>query len=69
MIRARAVTLAPLACLLAAPSAADARGRRFVALSPFTANTLASVGVRPVGIANTLGGDDRFFAACTASSG
>jgi iron complex transport system substrate-binding protein len=45
------------ALLLAAPAAA---ADRFVALSPFTANTLADVGVRPVGIANTLGGSDRW---------
>ncbi|HZO37091.1 MAG TPA: ABC transporter substrate-binding protein [Solirubrobacteraceae bacterium] len=32
---------------------------RIVALSPFTANTLAALGVTPIGIGQTLGGHDR----------
>ena len=41
-----------------------ARGRRapkrIVALTPFTANTLAALGVKPVAIGETLGGRERF---------
>lgn len=44
-----------------------AAAERFVAPAP-TANTLADVGVKPVGIANTLGGSDRFSAKPVASS-
>ena len=33
---------------------------RIAALTPFTANTLAELGVRPVAIGQTLGGHDRF---------
>ena len=54
---ALAVTVVVLGAAAAAPAAAP---RRLVALSPFTANTLADLGVRPVGIGNTLGGTDRF---------
>ncbi len=54
---ALAVTVFVLGAAAAAPAAAP---RRLVALSPFTANTLADLGVRPVGIGNTLGGTDRF---------
>ncbi|WP_205697235.1 ABC transporter substrate-binding protein [Conexibacter sp. SYSU D00693] len=39
--------------------AADAAPKRIAALTPFTANTLADLGVRPVGIGMTLGGNDR----------
>lgn len=48
-----------LALLIAAP-AAQAAPKRIVALTPFAANTLAGLGVTPVGIGNTLGGDKRF---------
>ena len=54
---ALAVTVLVLGAAAAAPAAAP---RRLVALSPFTANTLADLGVRPVGIGRTLGGNDRF---------
>lgn len=48
-----------LAALVAAP-AAQAAPKRIVALTPFAANTLAGLGVTPVGIGDTLGGDKRF---------
>lgn len=47
------------AVLVAAP-AAQAAPKRIVALTPFAANTLAGLGVKPVGIGDTLGGDKRF---------
>ena len=49
-----AVLLAALA--VAAPTTAQAAPKRIVALTPFTANTLAGLGVRPVAIGQTLGG-------------
>lgn len=54
-----ACVLVALAAGLGAGPAAAAPPRRVVALTPFTANTLASLGVRPVGIGQTLGGHDR----------
>jgi iron complex transport system substrate-binding protein len=48
-----------LTALIAAP-AAQAAPKRIVALTPFAANTLAGLGVTPVGIGDTLGGDKRF---------
>jgi len=47
------------AVLVAAPIA-QAAPKRIVALTPFAANTLAGLGVKPVGIGDTLGGDKRF---------
>jgi iron complex transport system substrate-binding protein len=44
----------------AAPAAA---APRVAALTPFTANTLAALGVRPVGVGQTLGGGDRLAAS------
>lgn len=41
------------------PSPAAAAAPRVAALTPFTANTLASIGVRPVAIGQQLGGRDR----------
>jgi iron complex transport system substrate-binding protein len=59
MRRASKVVLgALLAVALLAPSA-QAAPKRIVALTPFTANTLAGIGVEPVGIGQTLGGKDR----------
>jgi len=65
--RARARLLAPalllalLACLWAsAASASAAVPKRIVALTPFAANTLAKLGVTPVGIGQTVGGNERF---------
>jgi iron complex transport system substrate-binding protein len=54
--------LALLACIaLAAPTAGQAAPpKRVVALTPFAANTLAKLGVTPVGIGQTLGGAERF---------
>jgi iron complex transport system substrate-binding protein len=53
-----AVAAAALAALaLGAP--AQAAPKRIAALTPFTANTLAELGVRPVAIGQTLGGHDR----------
>lgn len=54
--------LALLACVaLAAPAASQAAPpKRVVALTPFAANTLAKLGVAPVGIGQTLGGAERF---------
>ncbi len=46
--------------LLAAAPAAQAAPKRIVALTPFAANTLAGLGVKPVGISTTLGGDKRY---------
>jgi iron complex transport system substrate-binding protein len=46
--------------ILAAVPAAQAAPKRIVALTPFAANTLAGLGVKPVGIGDTLGGDKRF---------
>lgn len=44
--------------LVVAP--AQAAPKRIVALTPFAANTLAGLGVRPVAIGETLGGKERF---------
>ncbi len=53
------VALVLLALALPAASSA-APPKRIVALTPFAANTLARLGVRPVGIGQTLGGAERF---------
>lgn len=46
--------------LAAAPTAAQAKTyKRVAALTPFAANTLAAVGVKPVAVGQTLGGHDR----------
>lgn len=46
---------------LAGPAAAQAAApKRIVALTPFAANTLVKLGVKPVGIGQTLGGQERF---------
>jgi iron complex transport system substrate-binding protein len=47
------------ALALAGTTAAQAAPQRIAALTPFTANTLAELGVRPVAIGQTLGGQDR----------
>jgi iron complex transport system substrate-binding protein len=52
--------LLALAIVLAAAAPAHAAPDRVVALTPFTANTLARVGVQPVGVGHVLGGADRF---------
>jgi ABC-type Fe3+-hydroxamate transport system substrate-binding protein len=61
----RLAALGALLLLLAAPSAASAAGKgadqqRIVALTPFAANTLAELGVTPVGVGQTLGGRERY---------
>ena len=38
---------------------ATAAPKRIVALTPFGANTLVKLGVKPVGVGQTLGGADR----------
>jgi len=48
---------------LAAAASASAAPRRVVALTPFTANTLADVGVRPIAVGQTVGGTERFAPA------
>jgi iron complex transport system substrate-binding protein len=55
--RAAVLALVMLAATLAVPAGADAP-KRIVALSPFSANTLATLGVRPIAIGQTLGGDE-----------
>ena len=60
----KVATLAVLALVLvlAALGGANAQAapQRIVALTPFAANTLAKLGVRPVAIGETLGGAERF---------
>lgn len=41
-------------------TAAPATPKRIVALTPFAANTLVKLGVRPVAIGQTVGGNERF---------
>jgi iron complex transport system substrate-binding protein len=55
------IVVALLAVALALPTAAQAAPpKRIVALTPFAANTLAKLGVKPVAIGETLGGSERF---------
>lgn len=62
----RRLLVAALCVALLAPAAAGAaQGKpnskqRIVALTPFSANTLARLGVTPIGIGQTLGGNERF---------
>lgn len=50
-----------VAALLPTPAAsAQTPPKRIVALTPFAANTLVKLGVEPVGIGQTLGGQERF---------
>jgi iron complex transport system substrate-binding protein len=51
--------LTALAAFAIAVAPAQAAPKRVAALTPFTANTLAELGVRPVAIGQTLGGHDR----------
>lgn len=47
--------------VLALPATSSAAApKRIVALTPFAANTLAKLGVTPIGIGQTLGGNERF---------
>jgi iron complex transport system substrate-binding protein len=59
--RSLPAALAVLAVALM-PGAAQAAPKRIAALTPFTANTLAALGVRPVAVGQTLGGHDRLDA-------
>jgi len=54
-------TAAAVGAVVAAPAprSAASPSPRVVALTPFTANTLAAIGVRPVAIGQQLGGHDR----------
>ena len=68
MSRSRPAALLALAAVLAvvgvvAPAAPAKPYKRVAALTPFTANTLAALGVRPVAIGQTLGGHDRIAAS------
>jgi iron complex transport system substrate-binding protein len=57
----RRALLAALLCAALLPASAHAEApKRIVALTPFSANTLAKFGVVPVGIGQTLGGQERF---------
>jgi iron complex transport system substrate-binding protein len=58
----RAALILVTALAVGAPTAAAAP-KRIVALTPFTANTLAQLGVKPVGLGQTLGGNERFDSA------
>lgn len=68
MSRSHPAALLALAAVLAvvgvvAPAAPAKPYKRVAALTPFTANTLAALGVRPVAIGQTLGGHDRIAAS------
>jgi iron complex transport system substrate-binding protein len=58
-MRRRVALLITTAIAVLAP-AAEAAPKRIVALTPFSANTLAEIDVGPVGIGQTLGGNERF---------
>lgn len=58
MRRRLSALVGALALALAAASATAQAAPRVIALTPFTANTLALLGVRPVAIGQTLGGDE-----------
>jgi iron complex transport system substrate-binding protein len=58
--RAACLALLILAATLAVPAVAAAP-KRIVALTPFSANTLASLGVKPIAIGQTLGGEENFL--------
>lgn len=54
-------SLAASGCALAVlVPVAEAAPKRVVALTPFTANTAARIGLKPIAIGQTLGGQDRF---------
>jgi iron complex transport system substrate-binding protein len=52
--------LAIALCLWAAATATAATPKRIVALTPFAANTLVKLGVQPIAIGQTVGGNERF---------
>ena len=59
MRRAVLATLAVAALLLIPAAASATPPKRVVALTPFGANTLVELGVKPVGVGQTLGGRER----------
>jgi iron complex transport system substrate-binding protein len=59
-MRRRVALLAAAALLLAAAPADARKAKRIVTLTPFTANTLAEIGVKPVGVGQVLGGAEKF---------
>ncbi len=65
LTRPRVAALCATLLLIAggATPASAAKYKRIVALTPFTANTLADLGVRPAAIGETVGGHDRFNAS------
>ena len=56
----RIAGLLAIVALVALAAPAQGAPKRIVALTPFTANTLAELGVRPVGVGFVLGGAERF---------
>lgn len=56
----RTALVLALAVFATALSTAEAAPKRIVALTPFSANTLAGLGVEPIAIGETLGGRERF---------
>lgn len=65
LLRPAVALLAALAVALGvgAASAAAATPQRVVALTPFTANTLATLGIKPVAVGQTVGGDHLYMRA------
>jgi iron complex transport system substrate-binding protein len=55
-----AALIAVALCLWAASTASAATPKRIVALTPFAANTLVKLGVTPIAIGQTVGGNERF---------
>jgi iron complex transport system substrate-binding protein len=58
--RVLGAVVATLLLCLGLAGAAQAAAPRIVALTPFTANTLSLLGVRPAAIGETLGGNEKF---------
>jgi iron complex transport system substrate-binding protein len=58
--RLLAALCAALLLALGLSTAAQAATPRVVALTPFTANTLSLLGVKPLAVGETLGGNERF---------
>lgn len=56
-----AVLVALVATLLAASAATAQAPERIVALTPFTANTLATLRVKPTAVGQTVGGDGNYM--------
>jgi iron complex transport system substrate-binding protein len=62
-IRIALLAAALAALVIAAPAQGAKTPKRVVALTPFSANALASIGTKPVAVGQTVGGDDRFAPA------